>query len=84
MLADVLGRPLQPVEVAAASALGAAALGARAAGLATTRRPRHDDPSATVVPGDNTTLYLERRQAYRDTVDALRVLPRQRFRGDSA
>jgi xylulokinase len=75
MLADVLGRPLQPVEVAAASALGAADLGARAAGLATTRRPRHDDPSAAVAPGGNATLYIERQRAYRDTVDALRVLP---------
>jgi xylulokinase len=74
MLADVLGRPLQPVEVAAASGLGAAALGARAAGLATAG-PRHDNPSAVVVPGGEATLYIERRQAYRDTVDALRVLP---------
>jgi xylulokinase len=74
MLADVLGQPLEPVEVAAASALGAAELGARAAGLSTGRRP-HGDPSAAVVPGGNESLYADRRRTYRQTVDALRVLP---------
>jgi xylulokinase len=75
MLADVLGQPLEPVEVAAASALGAAELGARAAGSATARRARRDDPSAVVVPGPNEGLYTDRRRTYRHTVDALRVLP---------
>jgi xylulokinase len=84
MLADVLERPLHPVEVAAASALGAADLGARAAGLAIARRPRHDDPSAVVVPGGDAPSYIGRRRAYRDTVDALRVLPSTQIRGDSA
>jgi xylulokinase len=75
MLADILGRPLQPVEVAAASALGAAALGARAAGLSTADRPRRDDPASAVVPGGDERLYLDRRRTYRQTVDALRVRP---------
>jgi xylulokinase len=75
MLADVLGQPLQPVEVAAASALGAADLGARTAGLSSTVRPPRDDPSGTVVPGSNGSLYVDRRRTYRRTVDALRVQP---------
>ena len=75
MLADVVGQPLQPVEVAAASALGAAELGARAAGLSTVRRPRGDDPVPAVVPSGYERLYLDRRRTYRHTVDALRVRP---------
>jgi xylulokinase len=83
MLADILGQPLQPVDVAAASALGAADLGARAAGLTPPRRPGRDNPTAAVAPGANAARYLERRQAYRHTVDALRVLP-STIRGDQA
>jgi xylulokinase len=83
MLADVLGQPLEPVEVPAASALGAAELGARTAGLRTARPPRRDDPGPPVVPGSNEALYIDRRRTYRHTVDALRVLP-STTRGDSA
>jgi xylulokinase len=71
MLADVLGQPLEPVEVAAASALGAAELGARAAGLSTARTPPRELSSA-VIPGGDEALYADRRQVFRRTVDALR------------
>ncbi|HEV8569735.1 MAG TPA: FGGY family carbohydrate kinase [Actinoplanes sp.] len=73
MLADILGRPLAPVEVAAASGLGAANLGARAAGLPTRRtRPRDDLAAATVLPAAHGDLYCERRQAFHRTLRSLR------------
>jgi xylulokinase len=73
MLADILGRPLAPVEVAAASGLGAANLGARAADLPTRRtRPRDDLAAATVLPAAHGDLYCERRQAFHRTLRSLR------------
>lgn len=71
MLADILGHTLAPVEVTAASGLGAAMLGARAAGLtisaatttaAAVTTPRHDLSEA----------HRERHHAYRRKVFALR------------
>jgi sugar (pentulose or hexulose) kinase len=84
MLADVMERPLQPVEVAAASALGAADLGARAAGLSTIARPHRDNRAPALVPGGDRRLYLDRRRTYRHTVDALHASDRPQPRGDSA
>jgi xylulokinase len=73
MLADVLGHPLAPVAVPAASGLGAALLGARAAGLAAAFPPGRTDPAATVRPrGRYADLYDERHQAFRRKVRALR------------
>jgi xylulokinase len=73
MLADILGHPLAPVEVAAASGLGAADLGARAAGLPMRRtRVRDDLAAATVVPSAHADLYCERRQPYNRTLRSLR------------
>jgi xylulokinase len=70
MLADVLGRPLVPMEVEAASGLGAALLGARAAGLPT-HRAEHAAPPA-LVPSGHADLYAERRQLFHRLVHALR------------
>jgi xylulokinase len=75
MLADILGRALAPVEVPAASALGAALLGARAAELTDrdTFVPRGPGASAlTIVRDPHRDLYRERHQAFRRTVQALR------------
>ena len=73
MLADVLGHGLAPVEVSAASGLGAALLGAHAAGLTSTVPAV--EPATTTVPRDGTTdLYSERYHAYRRRVHALRDL----------
>ncbi len=74
MLADILGHALAPVEVAAASGLGAALLGARAAGLdgrpgnpvAGTRGP------VTVPRDDDADLHRDRYQAFQRKVRALR------------
>jgi len=75
MLADILGHALAPVEVAAASGLGAALLGARAAGLtnqiARTREAR-TAASVTTPRDDNSALYRERHHAYHRKVLALR------------
>jgi xylulokinase len=71
MLADILGHPLAPVEVTAASGLGAAMLGARAAGLTIT--PRATTPTSVTTPAnDRTELHRERHHAYRRKVFALR------------
>jgi sugar (pentulose or hexulose) kinase len=73
MLADVLGRALVPVDVPAASGLGAALLGARAAGL-TDRFPSR--PASTAPGndprGDRHDLYHDRHAAFRRKVRALR------------
>ena len=74
MLADVLGHPLDPVEVAAASGLGAALLGARAAGLpvpAPADRPG-GSPAVTEPGAAHTDLYRQRHGAFRRKVRALR------------
>jgi xylulokinase len=75
MLADILGRTLAPVEVPAASALGAALLGARAAGLTdrdafVARGPGVSPMTAAREP--DRELYQERHQAFRRKVQALR------------
>ena len=71
MLADILGHTLAPVEVTAASGLGAAMLGARAAGLAITARATTAG-SVTTPGNDRTELHRERHHAYRRKVFALR------------
>jgi xylulokinase len=75
MLADILDHPLDPVEVADASALGAAMLGARAAGLARTAadtRPAGAGPHVTGPRTGATDLYRERYCAFQRKVRALR------------
>jgi xylulokinase len=75
MLADILGHTLAPVEVTAASGLGAALLGARAADLAGqiagTRTPG-SAASVTTPRDDNSDLHRERHHAYHRKVRALR------------
>ena len=73
MLADVLGRTLVPVDVPAASGLGAALLGARAAGLADAF-PFGTAPAETrTSPGARQLdLYRDRHAAFRRKVHALR------------
>jgi xylulokinase len=75
MLADILGHTLAPVEVADASGLGAALLGARAAGLdgRIPGRPRAGTSGPATTPrGDNTDLLRDRWHAFRRKVRALR------------
>jgi xylulokinase len=75
MLADVLGCALAPVEVPAASGLGAALLGARAAELTDqTTWVRRTADIATVTAGRDTDrdLYQERHRAFRRKIHALR------------
>jgi xylulokinase len=73
MLADILGHPLNPVTVVDASGLGAALLGARAAGLA---GPAPDIPPAgtfvTEPRTGDTDLYRERHRSFQRKVRALR------------
>lgn len=73
MLADILGRVLVPVDVPAASGLGAALLGARAAGL-TDRFPpgRASTASGNGPRSHRHDLYHERHAAFRRKVRALR------------
>lgn len=76
LLADVLGARLRPVDVSAASARGAALLGARAAGLldepALLRLvPPVGAPAAGPRPGA-TDFYAQRHQQFRARVAALR------------
>ncbi|MFF5289203.1 xylulokinase [Paractinoplanes globisporus] len=73
MLADVLGRTLVPVEVPAASGLGAAVLGARATGL-TDRFPSRDSfaTSRNDPRSHRHDLYHDRHAAFRRKVRALR------------
>jgi xylulokinase len=75
MLADLLGYAVAPVAVTAASGLGAALLGARAADL--TNRiagtPCGGAGVSLTTPRDeNAELYRERHHAYRRKVFALR------------
>ena len=75
MLADILGHALAPVEVAAASGLGAALLGARAAGLPGRLAERGlggGTGSPTVPRGGDSELHRARHHAYRRKVFALR------------
>ena len=75
MLADILGHALAPVEVPAASGLGAALLGARAAELTgrITSTPRAGTTASVTIPRDgNYDLHRERHDAYHRKVRALR------------
>ncbi|GIM97058.1 FGGY-family carbohydrate kinase [Paractinoplanes toevensis] len=72
MLTDVLGRALVPVDVPAASGLGAALLGARAAGLTDRFPPRPSSATAGNAPGPRHELYHDRHAAFRRKVRALR------------
>jgi xylulokinase len=75
MLADILGCALAPVQVPAASGLGAAFLGARAAELTDrkTFASRTAGVPAVIAARDaDRDLYRERRQAFRRRVQALR------------
>jgi sugar (pentulose or hexulose) kinase len=73
MLADILGYAVAPVAVTAASGLGAALLGARAAGLAGRIAPPPVAGSSVTVPCDAySELYRERHHAYARKVLALR------------
>jgi xylulokinase len=75
MLADILEQRLAPVEVPAASGLGAAMLGARAAGLPgnLTMTARTVTPASVTTPrDDHFELHRERHHAYRCKVRALR------------
>jgi xylulokinase len=81
MLADILGHAVAPVEVAAASGLGAALLSAGAAGLPTSVRPV--TPVVAAVPGTrDTDLHRERYETFRHTVQALRTPPSDCEKGD--
>lgn len=73
MLADILGYAVAPVAVTAASGLGAALLGARAAGLTDQfAGPPPAGVSSTVPRDENSELYRERHHAYARKVLALR------------
>ncbi|MFI5894535.1 xylulokinase [Actinoplanes sp. NPDC051513] len=73
MLADVLGRTLVPVEVPAASGLGAALLGARAAGMTDRFPPSHPLTASSNDPCSHRhDLYDGRHAAFRRKVRALR------------
>ena len=75
MLADILGHALAPVEVAAASGLGAALLGARAAGLTDQIAgiSRAGATASVTTPrDDNSDLHRERHHAFHRKVHALR------------
>lgn len=74
MLADILGHTLVPVDVPAASGLGAALLGARAAGLTDqiAFAPRTADVPAVTARDADRELHDERHRAFRHKVHALR------------
>ncbi|OLM28571.1 putative xylulose kinase [Pseudonocardia sp. Ae717_Ps2] len=75
MLADAVARPLHPVDVAAASGLGAAILAAQAAETAhgAAGRERHSAPVAPAVEPESTNseIYSVRYTRYRDQARAL-------------
>jgi xylulokinase len=77
MLADVLQRSIHAVDVTAASGLGAAALGARAAGLideATVIRQRSLTSQRPTEPrGGRRQLYGERHETFKQLVTAVRT-----------
>jgi xylulokinase len=75
MVADVLGRTLVPVDIPAASGLGAALLGARAAGLID-RFPPGNPPSDSSTSPRRVDLYRDRYEAFRRKVHALRTTDR--------
>jgi xylulokinase len=74
MLADILGCALAPVEVPAASALGAARLGAQAAGLPAATPADNAVAPATVVPSAHADLYHERLRVFHRSVHCLRQI----------
>jgi xylulokinase len=81
MLADIIGQALAPVEVPAASGLGAALLGARAAGLTGRLGGAVRTAAVTTPRDDHCGLYRERRHAYHRKVRALRDTATEPTRG---
>lgn len=80
MLADILEFPLTPIDIAAASGLGAAALARQAAGMATgSPRDRQMPSQPTIYPdAARSRVYRARYALYRQRVASLRfstVLP---------
>ncbi len=73
MLADILERPLTPIDVPAASGLGATVLARRAAGLPEPAQDRRTDrPRATTYPRpERSRSSQDRYSAYREHVAAL-------------
>jgi xylulokinase len=77
LLADVLGYALAPVDVAAASGLGAARLGARAADLATDAPSRPGTAAPVTEPNPHHAgLYADRHRAFVARTHALRTTTR--------
>jgi xylulokinase len=74
MLADILERPLTPIDVPAASGLGATVLARRAAALPEPSRDRRTGSAgATTYPRpERSRAYRDRYAAYRERVAALR------------
>jgi xylulokinase len=72
MLADVLGRPLTPIEVPAASGLGATILARRVAGLADPGRGGSLDVATVSPRPERSHAYADRYAHYREQVAALR------------
>jgi sugar (pentulose or hexulose) kinase len=74
MLADVLERPLTPIHVPGASALGATVLARQVAGLPDLAPAVEEDaPEATTFPRAESSRFHRRRYArYREQVAALR------------
>jgi xylulokinase len=74
MLADVLERPVTPIDVPGASALGAALLARQAAGLPAPAPDRGAGSSPTARPrAEGSPLRQERYARYRERVAALRL-----------
>ena len=88
MLADILGYALAPVDVAAASGLGAAWLGARAAGLTeqqtSTGARTWTAANITEPNGQHLTLYEERHRAFVARTRAMRGIARHTATGTPA
>ncbi len=75
MLADILERPVTPVDVPGASALGAALLAREAAGIPgpdSGPQPRTAQPATRPRPG-RSLFHHERYERYRESVEALRL-----------
>jgi xylulokinase len=74
MLADILERAVAPIEVPAASALGAALLALEVAGIAEVSRREARAPEPDVQPRRESSRFHRRRyESYRERVAALRA-----------
>ena len=77
MLADILERPVAPVDVAAASAVGAALLAGEVAGIAESRNRAARAPEDAIHPRPEPSRFHRRRyESYREQVAALRFAGR--------